>query len=188
MKAALVAMLLATPNFPGVIQQQLRLAQPPPCTVCHATNAGGAGTAVKPFGIYLQSRGLVPFDEASLRNALLADIAERHSSSGGLTDVDALRAGEDPNGAQASNLVPAYGCSSAGSTVDLLTLYALGAWLLRRNRGSNLRRRHAAKRLRGSWSCDFESRTPICNSWSATRTRWANDSTVMEFSRAQSSR
>ncbi len=136
MKAALIAMLLATPNFPGVIQQQIGLAQPPACTVCHATNAGGPGTVGKPFGIYLQSRGLVPFDEASLRNALLADIAERHSSSGGLTDVDALRAGQDPNG-QGSNLVPAYGCSSAGSTVDLLMVYALGAWLLLRSRGSN---------------------------------------------------
>ena len=147
MQAALIAMLLATPNFPGVIQQHLGLAQPPPCTICHATNAGGLGTVVKPFGIYLQSRGLVPFDDASLRNALMADIAERHSSSGGLTDVDALRAGQDPNGVQGSNLVPTYGCSSAGSTVDLLTLYALGAWLLLRSRG-NLRRRHAAQRLR----------------------------------------
>jgi len=98
-------------------------------------------TVVKPFGIYLQSRGLVPFDDASLHNALLADIAERHSSSGGLTDVDALRAGEDPNGAQGSNLVPAFGCSSARSSVDLLPLYALGAWLLVRRRGSNLRNR-----------------------------------------------
>ncbi len=150
MQAALIAMLLATPEFPGVIQQQLGLAQPPPCTICHATNAGGLGTVVKPFGICLQSRGLVPFDDASLRNALMADIAERHSSSGGLTDVDALRAGEDPNGVQGSNLMPAFGCSSAGSSLDLLALYALEAWLLLRSRGSNLRRRHAAKRLRGS--------------------------------------
>jgi hypothetical protein len=130
MNAALIAMLLATPNFPGDIQQQLGLAQPPPCTICHATNAGGPGTVVKPFGIYLQSRGLVPFDDASLRNALMADIAERHSSSGGLTDVDALRAGLDPNGVQGTNLMPTYGCTSAGSTVDWLTLYALVIWLL----------------------------------------------------------
>ena len=96
---------------------------------------------MKPFGIYLRSRGLVPFDDASLRNALMADIAERHSSSGGLTDVDALRAGQDPNGAQGPNLVPMYGCSSTGSPAQLLPLYALGAWLLLRRRGSNLRNR-----------------------------------------------
>src|SRR5260370_20959556 len=132
MQAALIAMLLATPNFAGVIQQKLGLAQPPPCTICHATNAGGLGTVVKPFGIYLQSRGLVPFDDASLRNALMADIAERHSSSGGLTDVDALRAGEDPNGAPGSNLVPAVGGSNAGSSVGLLAPFRLGGRLIRR--------------------------------------------------------
>jgi hypothetical protein len=143
MNTALIAMLLATPNFPGGIQQQLGLAQPPPCTICHATNAGGPGTVVKPFGIYLQSRGLVPFDDASLRNALMADIAERHSSSGGLTDVDALRAGLDPNGVQGTNLMPAYGCTSAGSTVNCLTLYPLALWLLLRSQQLNLRRRQA---------------------------------------------
>jgi len=144
MSAILLAMLLATPDFPGVIQQQLGLAQPPPCTICHATNAGGVGTVVKPFGIYLRSRGLVPFDEASLRNALLADMGERHSSSGGLTDIDALKAGEDPNGTPGSNLVPAYGCSSGGSTMDWLTLAALGTWLyLRRRRVQSRRAVHA---------------------------------------------
>src|SRR3989442_9446420 len=103
--------LLATPNFPGVIQRQLGLAAPPPCTICHATNAGGVGTVVKPFGIYLRSRGLVPFDDASLRNALLADIAERHSSSGGLTDIDAFKAGQDPNRNHGANIMPPYSFS-----------------------------------------------------------------------------
>jgi hypothetical protein len=141
----LVAMVLATPNFPSVIQQQLGLAQPPRCTICHATDAGGAGTVVKPFGIYLRSRGLVAFDEASLRNALLADIGERHSSSGGVTDIDALKAGEDPNGTQGSNLVPTYGCSSGGSAVGLLTLVALGTWLWLHRRAVESRRRRASE-------------------------------------------
>jgi len=135
MNPILLAVLVATPEFPGVIQQQLGLAQPPACTICHATNAGGVGTVVKPFGIYLRSRGLVPFDDASLRNALLADMAERHSSSGGLTDIDALKAGKDPNGTAGSNLVPAYGCSSLGPGFQWLTVAALATWLwLRRRR------------------------------------------------------
>ena len=141
MNAILAAMLLATPDFPGVIAQQLGLAKPPPCTVCHATDAGGVGTVVKPFGIYLRSRGLLPFNDASLRNALLADAGEHHSSSGGLTDIDALRAGEDPNGTQGSNLVPAYGCSSGGS--DLLALVALGTWLALHRRA--VKSRHAVR-------------------------------------------
>ena len=132
--------LLATPNFPGVIQRQLGLAAPPQCTICHATDAGGVGTAVKPFGIYLRSRGLRSFDESSLQNALLADIAEHHSSNAsGISDIDALKAGEDPNapgGAGGLALAPAYGCSTSGPA-DLLALATLGAWFLR----SSVRRR-----------------------------------------------
>jgi uncharacterized protein (TIGR03382 family) len=131
----LLVAILATPEFPAVIQQQLGLTQPPPCTVCHATDAGGPGTVVKPFGKYLVSRGLVPFDDDSLRNALLADIGEHHSSGGGLTDIDALKAGQDPNGTQGSGPVPAYGCSTAGPTASLLTLLVAGTWLMLRRRG-----------------------------------------------------
>lgn len=163
MNSALIAMLLATPNFPSVIQQRIGLAQPPPCTVCHATDAGGAGTVVKPFGIYLQSRGLVPFDEASLRNALMADIAEHHSSGGGLTDIDALKAGLDPNGTGGSNLMPAYGCSSASSSLDLLALFALGAWLgLRRRRRMDVARRYD-RRNRGTDLTSTQMKLSNCN-------------------------
>jgi len=136
MPAILIATaLLATPDFPGAVQRQLGLAAPPQCTICHSTNAGGVGTVVQPFGIYLRSRGLQPFDETSLQNALLADTAEHHSSNGsGISDIDALKAGEDPNApGGATGLTPAYGCSSSGST-NLLTLLGLAAWLCTRPR------------------------------------------------------
>jgi MYXO-CTERM domain-containing protein len=117
--------LLATPDFPAVIQQQLNLAQPPRCTVCHETDAGGIGTVVKPFGVYLVSRGLREGDETSLKNALLADAGEKHSSNGRTSDIDALKAGEDPNGTPATAAVPdpAHGCST-GSPAGLLGLLA----------------------------------------------------------------
>lgn len=121
----LAVALLATPDFPGVIQQQLALSQPPRCTICHASEAGGTGTVIKPFGVYLVSRGLRPGDEDSLRNALFADIGEMHSSDGGKTsDVAALTAGDDPNGD--ARPLPQYGCSSgsagAGATALLLLM------------------------------------------------------------------
>ncbi len=140
MNAILLAtLLLATPDFPGVIQQQLGLAQPPRCTICHATDAGGIGTVVKPFGVYLRSRGLLPGDESSLRNALLAAAGEQHSSGGGKTDIEALQAGEDPNGAGAADLVPAYGCSTAGCEPALAALLVLLAWSRARRRASTAR-------------------------------------------------
>ena len=136
----LAAALLATPNFPAAIERELNLRAAPGCTICHASDAGGAGTVVRPFGVYLRSRGLVAFDESSLHGALLAAAGERHSSSGtGVTDIDALKAGEDPNspgGSGAADLAPAYGCASGG-VANLLPLLALVLWVFahRRSRG-----------------------------------------------------
>jgi uncharacterized protein (TIGR03382 family) len=139
MHAILIAMaLIATPEFPASIARDLQLQAPPRCTICHATDAGGAGTAVRPFAVYLQSRGLRSFDESSLRNALAAAAGENHSSSAsGLSDIDALKAGQDPNGQpSATEPTPAFGCSSPGSASFLMPFGAV-AWLFRRRRTSS---------------------------------------------------
>jgi hypothetical protein len=124
----------ATPDFPAAMARDLQLPASPPCTVCHATNAGGAGTVVKPFGKYLLSRGLAPFDEGSLAGALAAAAGERHDTDGDrILDVDALKQGLDPNGdstAPAGLEDPSFGCSSTGrggaeSTVLLALVVAL---------------------------------------------------------------
>ena len=123
----------ATPNFPGAMARDLQLPAPPLCTVCHATESGGAGTVVKPFGKYLVSRGLVAFDESSLAGALAAAAGERHDTDGdGTLDIDALKQGLDPNGSSpaASGLEdPTFGCASArggGGTSTLLLALAVG--------------------------------------------------------------
>jgi hypothetical protein len=127
---------LATPDFPGVIQQQLNLSTQPPCTICHQTDAGGFGTATKPFALYLKSRGLAPFDEQSLITALAAAEAEHHDSNGnGVPDIDELKAGHDPNAGAGDT--PQYGCgaSFAGARGHRGALFAWGAmalWLLAR--------------------------------------------------------
>jgi MYXO-CTERM domain-containing protein len=127
------ALAWATPDFPAAIARDLQLSAPPPCTICHATDAGGSGTVVKPFGKYLVSRGLVPFDEASLARALAAAAGENHDSDGdGISDIEVLRRGLDPNGsaAGASSLEdPTFGCSTGrggGSTWFLVLLVGLG--------------------------------------------------------------
>jgi len=133
----------ATPNFPASIARDLQLSGSPACTVCHATNDGGAGTVVKPFGKYLVSRGLVPFDEGSLAGALAAAAGERHDSDGdGLDDIDALKQGLDPNGSSthASTLEdPSFGCSAAGAGAGPSILLAAAGVLLT----ASLRRRPA---------------------------------------------
>ena len=88
---------------------------------------------VKPFGKYLVSRGLSPFDEGSLAGALAAAGGEHHDSAGVLchSDIDALQRGLDPNGSasQAPRVEdPQFGCSASGRAVGSLwpSLLALG--------------------------------------------------------------
>ncbi|HKQ70189.1 MAG TPA: DUF4412 domain-containing protein [Polyangiaceae bacterium] len=101
----------ATPSFPDVIAARLAMSAPPPCTTCHETEAGGAGTATRPFALYLESRGLRRFDESSLDAALQAAAGEAHDTNAdGVSDLVAIARGEDPNAGAVSG--PAYGCGA----------------------------------------------------------------------------
>lgn len=110
----------ATPNFPAAISQDLQLSVTPACTICHSSNEGGAGTVVKPFGKYLVSRGLAPFDESSLAGSLAAAQGEHHDTDGdGISDIDALKQGLDPNGSPSGAPQiedPSFGCKATGDT------------------------------------------------------------------------
>ncbi len=132
----------ATPSFPTVVQQFVNSQSSPSCTVCHDNPNGGLGTVTRPFGGYLRSRGLVEFDEGSLRNALTAAQAEGHDSNGdGVTDIEALREGLDPNGNAASSSPPGYGCSveqrtrrtRAGALALFVAFVALGVYFRKRS-------------------------------------------------------
>jgi len=90
---------LASSNYPGEMSSHLGGDTPvPSCTVCHASNAGGFGTVTKSHGISLMDAGLVAGDLASLTGAL--DTLESDgtdSDGGGVSDIDELKAGTDPN-------------------------------------------------------------------------------------------
>jgi len=114
---------LATPTFPDVAAQHLGLVTAPSCTLCHVGQTA-RGTVNTPFGTTMRSRGLVAYDEASLRRALDALAAEKKDSDGdGTSDIDELRTGGDPNaGASGPGgedvIAPEYGCGvSAGRRV-----------------------------------------------------------------------
>jgi hypothetical protein len=147
----------ATPDFPAVIQQVVGSAAPPPCTICHNNPNGGLGTVTTVFGLYMRSRGLVPYDENSLRNALAAASAEQHvSNAEGIADVQALREGLDPNvglGAaptQSQLPPPDYGCGARvapgrGESASTRLLLAAGIAIVRRRR--SMRRRSCRYKL-----------------------------------------
>ena len=92
------ASAVASPSYPGLLQTELGLEQPPPCTVCHATDSGGFGTVTKPFGQALQGFGLRGATPSSLSPAVKASESAHWDSDGdGVSDIDELLDGTDPN-------------------------------------------------------------------------------------------
>lgn len=132
----------ATPNFPGVVEQFVGSTAPPACTICHNNPSGGLGTVTTSFGKYLRSRGAIASDEASLRQALMAAQAENHDSDGdGVSDIEAIREGLDPNGNLGKMSGPEFGCATLtaprrSATVSVALCVALLAALGRRTRRS----------------------------------------------------
>jgi hypothetical protein len=88
----------ATPDFPGVITSKLGLPKEPPCLLCHATVEGQKGNVVQPFGKKAQAYGLKPYDPQTLASILdkMTD-AQDDSDHDGMSDIDELKAGRDPN-------------------------------------------------------------------------------------------
>ena len=131
----------ATPNFPGIIASDLGLDAAPDCALCHV-GATKVGTVTTPFGMSMLTRGLVAYDEGSLSLALQALDGEGTDSDGdGVTDLDELQSGEDPNvgAGGTAPLGPEYGCSVAspgsqstpvpGGTRALLALATIAAFV-----------------------------------------------------------
>jgi hypothetical protein len=105
----------ATPNFPPAIQSYLPTPSAPACEICHV-GPQQLGTVRTAFGTAMRARGLVAFDETSLRAALDKMAADKVDSDGdGVTDIDALKAGTDPNGGGAATVGPEYGCNAAST-------------------------------------------------------------------------
>jgi hypothetical protein len=154
----------ASPSFPTDIAAQPGATCAPDCTVCHATESGGSGTVVKPFGRALVMLGLVAESESSLLAALDAARSEGLDvGCDGVPDVDELFACRDPNtagdgggacgaGGASADPIPQYGCAVARSSraTDgalpgacgagvFLTLGALGLLGLRRRTATRRR-------------------------------------------------
>ncbi len=119
----------ASPVFPGAIQQHLGLTYSPPCSLCHAGGVTGLGTVTTPFGNAMRVRGLVARDIASLDTALDRMASDQVDSNGnGVSDIDELKAGTDPNaGVPGAVSPPEFGCRAARGHGELPPWSA--AWL-----------------------------------------------------------
>lgn len=111
----------ATASYPPAIESHLGLGYTPPCTICHQSAAGGAGSATKPFANSMKAKGLAGGGDTTGLNAALDALKAAKTDSDGDTvaDIDELVSGNDPNvkdKGKAGSLggdQPAYGCGNA---------------------------------------------------------------------------
>jgi hypothetical protein len=107
--------VFATPNFPAAIQRDLSLSYSPQCSLCHVGGNTSASAVQTPFAKAMKARGLVAYDETALQAALDQMTQGRVDSNGnGVSDVDELRAGTDPNLGSGQEPVT-YGCTVSGA-------------------------------------------------------------------------
>jgi hypothetical protein len=154
--AAAPGQAAASPTYPGDIQADLGLTFAPPCTICHNSLAGGAGSVVQPFGVAMKAQGLVLEDPAALQAALDAlDMLKSDSNCDKIADIDELKAGRDPNtgasidgstkfaGGMACAATPAYGCAAPQARVASEPAAWEGALAVAAALGISLARRRA---------------------------------------------
>jgi hypothetical protein len=133
----------AKSEFPGEIKNSYGLAYDVPCSVCHVKGNTGSATPITPFALSLRARGLTG-DNQSLSSALSKLESDAVDSDGdGVTDVNELKAGTDPNSSANASIIndqdPGYGCGGTApqgrSAPGMAGVLALSWFVLRRRRG-----------------------------------------------------
>jgi len=145
--ALLPAVAQARPDFPPDMARHLSAAVAPACSVCHLEGKTGGITVVTPFAMSLRAHGFTNSSETLLA-ALDQMAADGTDTDGdGVSDVNELRAGTDPNSPVpgAATADPTYGCAVAsrpgGNRETPLLIVALALALLIRRRATGRGRR-----------------------------------------------
>ncbi len=121
----------ATAEFPSVIQSHFNITctdggiATPDCIICHQNDNGGLGTATRPFGAWMKSNGLTPFNDSELDTLLdKANAANIDTNCDGIPDITELQSCDWPAletlgtacGDDAGTSIPVtvyYGCQAS---------------------------------------------------------------------------
>jgi hypothetical protein len=89
----------ASSIFPSVLREESGSARTPTCVVCHETNSGGFGTAIKPFNQALEDRGLRGAAQTGSLRTAFQELGEDgvDSDADGTSDFDEIFFFRDPN-------------------------------------------------------------------------------------------
>jgi len=146
MAVLLPSNVLASRRFPAQVATQLGLSYEPACSLCHVKGNTGPGTAETPVALSMKARGLQSGGRSSVSSSLTALDSDRVDSDGdGVTDVDELRMGTDPNSPEPTSFAgradPSFGCEVGRSQerTDVLgpfpaMMLALAIWVRVRRR------------------------------------------------------
>lgn len=124
---------LATADFPRILQDELQkeghaLTTTPGCATCHDGGVTGRGTVTTDLGKALMSRGMVAYDEAALRTAIHALVAEKNPAMVAFTG----------GGGTTTFQGPEYGCrvasTNGSSDFALIAAAAVAGVLVARRR------------------------------------------------------
>lgn len=154
--ALAAAPAFASSTFPAAIRAHLSLPAPIPqdCALCHVNGITGAGTVNTLFGKAVRARGAVANNETALNTAIDRMATDAVDSDGdGVTDIQELRNGTDPNvadrdggtgggagggagggGGTVTLPPPSYGCGASTAPGLLGAVGLLGLAALRRVR------------------------------------------------------
>jgi hypothetical protein len=113
--SCVTTLTLASPEYPGLLQDELDMPCAPQCTVCHRDTNGGTGTAITPFAVTMREEGLRGGNQpARMRTALDGLTMGGYDSDGdGRSDIEELRDGANPNQPGDGLLCAQYGCGSS---------------------------------------------------------------------------
>ena len=108
----------ALPDYPKYLQSAADAPCLPHCNLCHRDDNAGSGTVDRPFGKSLQQVGHLGGGGKSDVTRSVGEIRTQKTDSDGdgVSDIDELSAGEDPNYAGDGSLCgPRVGCSAAST-------------------------------------------------------------------------
>ena len=149
--AALAALLplsgaRASRQLPGQVENALGLGYSIQCSLCHVEGKTGNGAALTPFAVNARAHGMtgsggggrggISSPTSNIATTLAKLATDQVDSDGdGVTDIDELKAGHDPNvfGPVPLQYEPAYGCTSARG-IGLWALVALAVFVWIRTR------------------------------------------------------